>query len=232
MIEIRKSEDRGHADHGWLDTHHTFSFGSYRDPEHTGFRVLRVINEDRVLADNGFGTHAHDNMEIISYVISGELEHKDSMGNGSVIKAGEFQIITAGTGITHSEFNPSKDKETHFYQMWIIPDTRNLEPAYGQKDFRAAGENGNLELVASKAPTNGALQVNQNIKLYLGRVAAGESVELPLQKERHGWIQVVKGNLELQGSELHGSDGAALRDTQNPQIVAKTEVEILFFDLP
>lgn len=232
MIQIRKSADRGQADYGWLKSYHTFSFGSYRDYEHMGYRVLRVINEDRVLADKGFGTHPHDNMEIISYVVSGELEHKDSMGNGSVINEGEFQVITAGTGIAHSEFNPSKDQETHFYQIWIIPDAKNLEPAYGQRKYQKDVTSQQLELVACKFPTNGELKVNQDMKLYLVRIGAGEAINLPIQKERYGWVQVVSGRLDFEGEELYTGDGLAFSDFQNPTLKANEEIEILFFDLP
>jgi redox-sensitive bicupin YhaK (pirin superfamily) len=232
MIVIRKSNDRGHANYGWLDSRHTFSFGGYYDSAQMGFRVLRVINEDRVLAGKGFGTHPHDNMEILSYVVAGELEHKDSLGNGSVIKAGEFQVITAGTGITHSEFNPSSDEPTHFYQIWITPDTKDLKPAYQQKNFQAAGSAMPLKLVASKNPTDGALKVNQDVQLYLVLLTAQQSVKLPLASSRYGWLQVVAGAVSLEGNELHSGDGAALSESENPTISAEVEAEVLFFDLP
>jgi redox-sensitive bicupin YhaK (pirin superfamily) len=231
MIRIRKSDERGHANFGWLKTFHTFSFGSYRDEKHMGFRMLRVINEDRVLAGSGFDTHPHSNMEILSYVVSGELEHKDSMGNGSIIKEGEFQVITAGTGITHSEFNPSTEKGTHFYQMWVIPDTQDLSPSYGQIRWSSKGAGGGLKLIACKTPANGALKVNQDVKLYCGCIARGESVKLPLKKERFGWLQVVKGELNLEGSTLKAGDGASLSSTELPEMTAQVETEILFFDL-
>ncbi len=197
-----------------------------------GHRVLRVMNEDRVLPDNGFGTHPHSNMEIISYVVSGELEHRDSMENGSIIRAGEFQIITAGSGITHSEFNPSKENETHFYQIWIVPDTNDLAPSYGQKSFSEPTEPKSLQLVASQEETDGSLKINQDIRLYLGHLSAGEEVVLPLSDQRYGWLQIVDGTLELEGTHLTAGDGGALSGHEAPQITSRANTIFLFFDLP
>ncbi|MCB0330774.1 MAG: pirin family protein, partial [Bdellovibrionales bacterium] len=210
MITIRKSEERGHANHGWLDTYHTFSFADYRDPEHLMFRKLRVMNEDRIAPNNGFGTHPHDNMEIITYVISGELEHRDSMGNGSIIKAGEFQLMSAGTGITHSERNPSRDIETHLYQMWVFPEERGLTPSYSQKSFAAAQNQ--IQLVASREAGNGSLPIHQDMKLYLCRLENGGQIELPLAESRYGWIQAISGDFLLNGQRLSAGDGAAVRE--------------------
>ena len=232
MLTIRRANQRGHANFGWLDTNHTFSFGQYHDPEYMGFRVLRVINEDRVSPGNGFGTHPHKDMEIISYVLSGELEHKDSLGNGSVIKAGEFQIISAGTGITHSEFNPSSEQETHFYQIWIEPEKKGLAPSYEQHSFGSSGKENELLLVASREKSEGSLKINQDVKLYVGSLAGSEARTLPLVSERHGWLQVVKGSLELNGDLLGSSDGASMSDECELRVVAKSDSEYLFFDLP
>lgn len=232
MIRVRKSSERGHAKHGWLESYHTFSFAHYYDPNHMGFRVLRVMNEDRVLPDNGFGTHPHDNMEILSYVISGELEHKDNMGNGSVIKPGEFQIITAGTGITHSEFNPSSDKETHFYQIWILPDTQGLKPNYQQRAFPPIEGGQALQLVASKSGEAGSLLVNQDVRLYRAILSQGEEIELPLVVGRYGWIQLVRGEIEIAGEMLRAGDGVALSEIELLEVKAVTGSELLFFDLP
>ena len=229
MIQVRKANERGHANHGWLDSNHTFSFGRYQDPDHMGFRVLRVINEDKVHPGNGFGTHPHNDMEIISYVVSGKLEHKDSMGNGSVINAGEFQCISAGSGITHSEFNPSATELAHFYQIWIEPDERGVEPNYAQRDFSSAS---GLQLVASKGGKDGSLPINQDAKLYLARVDASERIALPLQKSRYGWLQVVKGSISIGDTQLVSSDGIALSNEREPEVVADSDSEFFFFDLP
>lgn len=230
MIKLRHAKERGHANHGWLDSYHTFSFGSYQDPQFMGFRNLRVINEDRVAAGKGFGTHPHNDMEIISYVVSGQLEHKDSMGNGSVIEAGEFQIITAGSGISHSEFNPSKDAPTHFYQIWVEPDVSSLAPAYGQKHFEHAGAE-SLVLVASKSGESDSLILNQDVRLYKGRISAGAEIELPLSSERFGWLQQVSGVVTLQEESLSSGDGASLENLESPSLYAVENSEFLFFDL-
>ena len=176
MIEVRKANDRGHGNHGWLNSYHTFSFASYRDPKHMGFRSLRVMNEDRVAAGQGFGEHAHDNMEIVSYVLEGALEHKDSLGNGEVLKPGEFQRISAGTGITHSEFNPSDRESTHFYQIWLLPKSQGIEPSYEQKHFADAELNNALRMVASPDGRDGSLSIHQDAKIYLSKLENGNSI--------------------------------------------------------
>jgi hypothetical protein len=232
MIEIRKADERGHANHGWLDTYHTFSFADYYDPKQMHFRVLRVINEDRIAAGAGFGTHPHNNMEIITYVVAGQVAHKDSMGTGSVINAGEFQLMSAGSGVTHSEFNPSKTEPTHLYQIWIMPDKKNVTPKYQQKALPINAASGKLHIIVSRDGANDTLQANQDIKLYFGKFKAGDKVALPLIKERYGWLQVISGALELEGVTLNASDGAALSGMSEPAVVASTGCEVLYFDLP
>lgn len=235
MITVRKAQDRGHANHGWLDSHHTFSFASYHDPAHMGFRHLRVINEDKVSGGQGFGAHPHRDMEIISYVVSGELAHKDSMGNASSIKAGEFQIITAGTGITHSEYNGSADSSVHFYQIWLMPHTKGLTPSYSEATSLPREEG--LKLIASPNGEIHTLRINQDVKLYRGIVKQGKSVKLPIEDYRYGWLQIVAGNLLLEDKignnhiELAISDGAALAEVSSPLIRAESECEFIFFDL-
>lgn len=199
MIATRKANERGHADHGWLNSHHTFSFAGYRDPNQMGFRSLRVLNEDRVAAGQGFGTHAHRDMEIVSYVLDGALEHKDSMGNGEVLKPGEFQRITAGTGITHSEFNPSSDQSTHFYQIWLLPERKGLEPSYEQKSFDPAGRRNKLQLVASRDAVDGSLRIHQDAQIFLADIDDGKSVNYQLAGDRHAWIQVLRGSVTVNG---------------------------------
>ncbi len=234
MIEIRKSEDRGHVDHGWLKARHTFSFASYHDPKHVRYRVLRVMNEDTVAPARGFGTHPHDNMEIVTCVLSGELEHKDSMGNGEVLKAGEFQVMTAGSGITHSEFNPSPDNETHLYQIWLFPDEKDLTPHYEQKAFPDEGENRKLQLVAAKGhEQEGALPIHQDVMLYLSNLKAGEEISLPLESARYGWLQLLSGSVTIEESHsLKAGDGASLSEVARPVVKAAEDSRFLFFDLP
>lgn len=231
MITIRKANDRGHVNHRWLDSKHTFSFGSYNDPRYMGYSALRVINEDKVKKSNGFGEHPHRNMEILSYVISGELKHWDSMGNGSVIKAGEFQLISAGSGITHSEFNPSKDADTHFYQIWIIPNKNGLKPTYQQRQFNFSSET-ELQLIASNNKEDSALFINQDAKVYKANIEAKKNMALPIEEDRSYWLQVVKGSLELDGNVLTSGDGASFNKLESNTILAKEILEILFFDLP
>lgn len=231
MIRIRRADERGHADHGWLDTYHTFSFASYYDLAHRGFRSLRVINEDRVAAGHGFGMHEHADMEIVSYVLDGALEHKDSMGNGEVLHPGEFQRISAGTGIAHSEFNPSPDHATHFYQIWLYPQTKGLEPSYEQKRFEPAELHNRLRLVASPRGENGALTIHQDARIYLARLEARQSVSLDLAPGRHAWLQVLRGSVTLNGQALSTSDGAAVSEEQRLEIMATDDGEIMLFDL-
>ncbi len=231
MIRIRRALERGHANHGWLDTYHTFSFASYYDPAHRGFRTLRVINEDRVAAGHGFGMHEHADMEIVSYVLDGALEHKDSMGNGEVLHPGEFQRISAGTGIAHSEFNPSKEQPTHFYQIWLYPHTKGLAPSYEQKRFESTGLQNQLRLVAAPDGADGALTIHQDARIYLARLDAHHNVSLELAPGRHAWLQVLRGSVTLNGQALSTSDGAAVSEEPQLQVVATNDAEIMLFDL-
>jgi redox-sensitive bicupin YhaK (pirin superfamily) len=227
MITGRRAADRGHANHGWLDTNHSFSFGSYYDPQHMGFRGLRVMNEDRVAPGKGFGTHGHDNMEIISYVLSGALEHKDSMGNGEVLRPGEFQR----SGITHSEFNPSPDEAVHFYQIWIEPNLRDLEPSYQQREFGEGEKLDRLRLVASPAGDDGSLSIHADAKIYLSRLTSGSEVGAEFEPGRHGWLQVLSGTVAINGNPLAASDGAAISDEAFVSIAASDDAEIMLLDL-
>lgn len=231
MIAIRKANDRGHADHGWLKTYHTFSFASYRDPEQMGFRSLRVINEDRVAAGQGFGTHEHRDMEIVSYVLSGALEHKDSMGNGETLTPGEFQRISAGSGITHSEFNPSATEPTHFYQIWLMPERKGIEPSYEQKSFDPVGRRNQLQLVASRDAVEGSLRINQDARIFLSNLEAGKEIQHELAAGRHAWLQVLQGSVTLNGLPLETSDGAAVSKESKLSILATEAAEIMLFDL-
>lgn len=231
MITVRKANDRGHADNGWLDTNHTFSFASYHDPQHMGFRSLRVMNEDRVAPEKGFGTHGHDNMEIISYVLSGALEHKDSMGNGEVLRPGEFQRISAGSGITHSEFNPSSEEPVHFYQIWLVPNVRDIQPSYQQREFGEGEKLNRLRLVASPDGEEGSLSIHTDANVYLSTLAAGSEVAFDLEPGRHGWLQVLSGSVAVSGNQLSTSDGAAITNEDSISIVASEDAEIMLFDL-
>lgn len=230
MICIRKSADRGHADHGWLDTYHTFSFAGYFDPDHMHFRALRVINEDRIAGGKGFGTHPHDNMEIITFIIEGELEHRDSMGNGSVIRPGELQRMTAGTGVTHREFNPS-DRETLLLQIWIHPERKGLEPGYEQRFFPDLKKPGSMTLLASRDGRGGSLTIHQDVAIHAGFLADGMSVDHLIAAGRHAWIQVYSGSLILNGISLSQGDGAAVSEETAITISAETEAGFLLFDL-
>lgn len=231
MIEIRKANDRGHGDHGWLNSYHTFSFASYRDPKHMGFRSLRVMNEDRVAAGQGFGEHAHDNMEIVSYVLAGALEHKDSLGNGEILKPGEFQRISAGTGITHSEFNPSASEPTHFYQIWLLPKSQGIEPSYEQKRFADAELHNVLRVVASPDGRDGSLSIHQDATIYLSKLENGNSISHTMAPGRYAWLQVLRGSVTLNGVALATSDGAAISDETELNITANSDAEIMLFDL-
>lgn len=231
MITVRKSEDRGHVDHGWLYARHTFSFASYRDPNHTHFRALRVMNEDTVAAGKGFGTHPHNDMEIVTYVLEGALEHKDSMGNGEVLKPGEFQRMSAGTGITHSEFNPSSDEPTHLYQIWLFPERKGIEPSYEQKRFPEVERSNQLRLVASQDATDGSLLIHTDARIYLSTLNPGHEVQHLLAAERHAWLQVLRGGVKLNGIELYAGDGAAVSDENALRIQATEIAEIMLFDL-
>ena len=230
MITLRKSDERGQADHGWLVARHTFSFADYYDPEHTGFRALRVINEDRVAPKMGFGMHPHRDMEIITYVVSGALQHRDSMGHSAVMRAGDVQRISAGTGIEHSEINASKTEPVHLLQIWLFPDHKNARPAYAEKSF-AQVETGRLHLVASKAGRDGSLTINQDTDLWLGKLGAGDLAKHPLAAGRHAWVQVIQGDLDLNGQTLHAGDAAQVSDETALRLTAKTPADFLLFDL-
>jgi redox-sensitive bicupin YhaK (pirin superfamily) len=229
MITIRKSNDRGHFDHGWLNTYHTFSFADYYDLDFMGFRTLRVINEDRVQPGVGFGTHAHRDMEIISYVLEGQLEHRDSMGNGSVIRPGDVQRMSAGTGVTHSEKNPSPDEPVHFYQIWILPERRGITPSYEQKNFTDEERRGKLRVVASRDGRGGSVAIHQDVTLYTG-LLDGNEVRYEFAPERYGWLQVARGSVEVNGKKLETSDGAAISGEREVAIRGNG-AEILLFDL-
>jgi redox-sensitive bicupin YhaK (pirin superfamily) len=232
MIKIRRAEERGHANYGWLDTNHTFSFNTYYDPAHMGFRSLRVINEDRVEPGQGFGTHGHSDMEIISYVVEGALAHKDSSGGSEVLRPHEVQRMTAGTGIRHSEYNPSEEEKVHFLQIWILPEAEGLEPGYEQTYFAPEEKKGKLKLVASRGGDDGSVKINQDVKLYASVLDEGENVVHEFAEGRHAWIQVVKGELTLNGMELDASDGAAVSGEDRLEIVSSADgTEFLLFDL-
>ncbi|TFH22110.1 MAG: pirin family protein [Myxococcales bacterium] len=234
MIDIRRSLDRGHAEHGWLESYHTFSFADYSDPRaphNMGFRALRVINEDRVQPAQGFGTHSHRDMEIISYVLEGGLEHADSMGNGSVIRAGEVQRMSAGSGVTHSEYNASRDALVHFLQIWILPARRGIEPSYEQKSFSEEARRGRLRLVASGDAREGSVKIHQDVDLYTALLQPRQSTELGIARGRHAWVQVARGDVELNGTPLGEGDGAALIDEPCVLLTARDASEILVFDL-
>jgi len=228
MIQVRRSAERGHANHGWLDTHHSFSFDTYYDPRFMGFRALRVINEDRVAPAQGFGTHPHRDMEIITYILQGALEHKDSMGTGSIIRPGEIQRMSAGTGVTHSEFNPSKTEPVHLLQIWILPEAQGIKPSYEQKEFSRDQLKGKLRLIAAGNPENGAVKIHQDVKLYAG-VLNGGDLRHELAPGRHAWVQVARGNLDANGHTLVAGDGASV--SQERALDLKGEGEVLVFDL-
>lgn len=231
MIRIRKASDRGHANHGWLDTYHTFSFAGYQDPEHTRFRSLRVMNEDVVAPGQGFGTHPHNDMEIVTYVLAGALEHKDSMGNGEVLLPGEFQRMSAGTGITHSEFNPSGDDPVHLYQIWLYPESKGIEPSYEQKKFSEEERHNRLRLVASRDASEGSLLIHQDARIFLSSLDEGHAIRHRIEPGRHAWLQVLRGALTLNGQPLGTSDGAAVSDEDSLQVVATESAELMLFDL-
>jgi len=231
MIQIRRAGDRGHANHGWLDTYHTFSFSSYRDPAHMGFRALRVMNEDRVEPGQGFGTHPHQDMEIVTYVLEGALEHKDSMGNGEILRAGEFQRMSAGTGITHSEFNPSEVEPVHLYQIWLLPERKGGEPSYEQRQFLDQERHNQLRLVASRDAAEGSLTIHQDARIFLSKIDAGTRVSHRLLEGRHAWLQVLRGTVVLNQDTLQTSDGAAVSEERSLTVQATSDAEIMLFDL-
>jgi redox-sensitive bicupin YhaK (pirin superfamily) len=233
MITIRRAEERGHADHGWLDTRHTFSFADYHDPAHMGFGDLRVVNEDRVRAGAGFGTHGHRDMEILSYVLEGELAHRDSMGNGSTIRPGEVQRMSAGTGVRHSETNPSRERPVHFLQIWILPSEQGLAPGYEQKAFPAEERRGKLKLVASPDGRDGSVTIHQDARVSIALLAGGERLRHEIARGRRAWVQVARGEVGVNGARLRAGDGAAVEGEAALEIEGKgpPEAEVLVFDL-
>lgn len=230
MITVRRADERGHANHGWLDSHHTFSFASYHDPKQMGFRDLRVINEDRVAPRQGFGTHGHRDMEIITYVLSGEIEHRDSMGTYGVLRPGEVQRMSAGTGVLHSEMNPGSDP-LHLLQIWVLPGKEGIAPSYEQKAFSEEEQTGKFRLVVAPQGEGGALDVNSDVKLYSTLLPAGTTVTQPLPPERHGWLQLARGSGTLNGVELSAGDGVAISGETELKLTAKEPIEALLFDL-
>ncbi|MDI1482845.1 pirin family protein [Polyangium sp. y55x31] len=231
MITLRRSEDRGHGNHGWLDSYHTFSFANYYDPAHMGFRSLRVINEDRVSPAQGFGTHPHRDMEILSYVLDGALEHRDSMGNGSVIRPGDVQRMTAGTGVTHSEFNGSRKDRVHFLQIWIVPEARGITPGYEQKNFSDADKQGRLRLIASRDGRDGSVTIHQDASVYAALLSDGEEARHVLADGRHAYVHVAKGEVKLGETVLHAGDGATVSSEKELVFTGHGKGEVLLFDL-
>jgi quercetin 2,3-dioxygenase len=231
MITIRKSKDRGHFNFGWLDTYHTFSFDQYFDPAHSHFRKLRVINEDRVAPGRGFPTHSHSDMEIITYILSGALEHRDSMGNGSVIRPGDVQRMSAGTGVSHSESNPSETEAVHLLQIWIMPRAKNLPSGYEQKAFSEDDRRDRLRLVASEDGREGSVTMQQDARLYAGILQPGATVEHEVAEGRFAWLQIARGSLKLNDLELNQGDGAAIKEERDLKLIAGDEAEVLLFDL-
>lgn len=231
MLTVRKAHDRGHANHGWLDTYHTFSFSTYQDPRHVRFQSLRVMNEDKVAPGQGFGTHPHNDMEIVTYVLSGALEHRDSMGNGEVLRPGEFQRMTAGTGITHSEFNPSSTEPVHLYQIWLFPERKGLTPSYEQKTFPVTGRQNQLQLVASRDAAEGSLTIHTDAKIYLANLEPGHIVRHELSKGRHAWLQVLRGNVAVDETPLTAGDGLAVSEEDSLIVQANETSEVMLFDL-
>jgi len=231
MINIRKSADRGHANHGWLDTHFTFSFADYYDPKHIHFRTLRVMNDDRVAGGGGFPMHPHRDMEIVTYVLEGALEHRDSMGNGSVIKPGDVQYMSAGTGVRHSEFNASETEPVHLYQIWMFPEKDGLPPAYDQKTFGDEEKRGKLRLVASPDGRDGSVKIRQDNELYSTLLGNGETVKHELKPERHAYVQIARGSVKLNGTKLEEGDGAAVSNEKAVELTGVGNAEVLLFDL-
>jgi hypothetical protein len=230
MINILKSNERGHANHGWLDSHHTFSFADYYNPEWMGYRSLRVINDDLVMPGMGFGAHPHRDMEIITYILSGQLEHKDSMGNGRIIKPGDIQYMAAGKGVQHSEFNPSKDEAVHLLQIWIQPDAKGVTPRYAEKSLRDAGT-GKLHLVTSKTGRENSIAIHQDADLWLAKLAPDDRVAHQLNPSRHAWVHLAEGEVKLNGKTLLGGDAAAIDDESAVELVAAKPSQVLLFDL-
>ena len=232
MIKVRKANERGAVNLGWLDSKHSFSFGDFYDPEHMGFGSLRVINDDTVQPGQGFGTHPHRDMEIISYVIDGALEHKDSMGNGAVMRSGEVQRMTAGTGVSHSEFNHSKEDLVHFLQIWVLPEAQSLAPGYEQKNFSVEDKTNRLRLVASRDGADGSVTIHQDMRIYASVLTPGTSLTHSLADGRQAWIQVASGDVTVAGESLSSGDGIAVAEIDSIDVKAGTESEILLYDMP
>jgi len=232
MINIRKSSDRGHANHGWLDTHFTFSFADYFDPKHVEFRTLRVMNDDCVAGGGGFPTHPHKDMEIVTYVLDGALEHRDSMGNGSVIRPGDVQYMSAGTGVAHSEFNASEKEPVHLYQIWMFPDKKGYKPAYDQKHFSEEEKRAKLRLLVSPDGRDGSVKIRQDNELYATVLGADQAVQHELKPDRHAYVQVTRGTITLNGKQLETGDGAAISQEKRLELTGVKEAEVLLFDLP
>ena len=230
MLITRLDKDRGHANHGWLDSRFSFSFADYMDPEHMGFRALRVINEDYIAPSMGFGTHGHRDMEILSYVLDGELEHKDSLGSGGVLRPGEVQFMSAGTGVRHSEFNPSATTTGHLLQIWFLPNRMNLKPEYDQKKFPIFDKPDTLHLIASQDGRDGSFLIRSDAEFYAGKLSAGTKLEQPL-KLGNGWLQVARGDVSVNGIALHAGDGVAISDEKQLQLATDAGAEVLLFDL-
>ena len=231
MIIVRDRNTRGRTQLGWLDSRHTFSFGHYHDPNHMGFGALRVINDDRVAPGAGFGEHSHADMEIITYVLQGALEHKDSLGNGSVISPGDVQRMSAGTGVTHSEYNPSSSEPVHFLQIWIIPEARDITPSYEQKRFRLDERQGRLRLIGNRWGSEGAITIHQDVAIYVAEIAEGECIAYQLADGRKAWVHVARGIVRLNGDELREGDGAAIADESKIVLDTEHRAEVLLFDL-
>lgn len=232
MITVRKSADRGNAEHGWLKSRHTFSFADYYDPRFMGFSNLRVINEDRIAGATGFDTHGHRDMEIISYVIEGELKHQDSMGTNTVIKPGEVQRMSAGTGVRHSEYNNLSDKETHFLQIWITPEKTGIAPSYGQKSFASDFSCSDMILVASRDGRNGSITINQDVDMYAVKAQDVGEKKLKTYPHRHIWVQVIKGDVRADGTQLEAGDGAGIQEVESVKLEWSKDAEFIVFDLP
>jgi quercetin 2,3-dioxygenase len=231
MIQVRKAAERGHFDHGWLDTYHTFSFADLYDPAHMGFRSLRVINDDRVAPGQGFGMHGHREMEIVSYVLEGSLQHKDSMGNGSMIRAGHLQRMTAGTGVMHSEFNPSNKELVHLYQIWLLPNQRGLKPSYEELALNSDEKRGQFRLVVSPDGREGSMTIHQDARLCLASLMPGQMVSQKIESGRAAWLQVLRGRVTSFENDLSAGDGLAITDENNVAVRAATDSEVLLFDL-
>lgn len=231
MFTVRRAADRGHFDHGWLHTWHTFSFGHYFDRQHVSFRALRVMNEDIVQPGQGFGEHGHDNMEIVTLVLRGALQHRDSLGNGETLRPGEFQRMTAGKGIRHSEFNPSPTEPVHLYQIWLLPQQQGLTPSYEQKAFPVEGRHNQWQLVASPDTAHGSLKIHQNARIFLANLDPQQTLQHELSSSRHAWLQVLRGDVAVGAESLHAGDGLAVSAETNLQVTADSAAEILLFDL-